>query len=163
MKRHDLVWRPIRRDELRTEFIHDPYRARLKYSDGTRCPDCGAHFDRGRWHWRDEPATQEALCPACHRIRDHLPAGYVTISGEFAHAHRDEIVRLIRHHETREKAEHPLNRIIALEARNGELAITTTDVHLARNLGEALHDAYQGDLDYHYNDAEYLLRVNWSR
>ena len=33
----------------------------------------------------------------------------------------------------------------------------------ARGIGEAIHHAYQGDLEFHYNPAENLLRVNWSR
>jgi len=43
------------------------------------------------------------------------------------------------------------------------LTITTTDVHLARGIGEALHRAYKGELDYNFNDSEYLLRVRWRR
>jgi len=28
---------------------------------------------------------------------------------------------------------------------------------------EALHHAYQGELEFHYNPEQNLLRVNWSR
>jgi hypothetical protein len=38
--------------------------------------------------------------------------------------------------------------------------ITTTDIHLTRGIGEALHHA---QLEYHYNDEETLLRVMWQR
>jgi len=38
-----------------------------------------------------------------------------------------------------------------------------SDPHLARDVGEALHSAYQGDLDYHYQEGEFLLRVSWQR
>jgi hypothetical protein len=41
--------------------------------------------------------------------------------------------------------------------------VTTTDPHLARRIGEALHDAYKGTLDYQYNKEDNLLRVTWSR
>ena len=41
--------------------------------------------------------------------------------------------------------------------------MTTTDTHLARDIAEALHNAYKGDLDYHYNKADNLLRASWSR
>ena len=43
------------------------------------------------------------------------------------------------------------------------LLVTTTDPHLARRIGEALHHAYKGELDYHYNKEEKLLRVVWRR
>jgi hypothetical protein len=39
--------------------------------------------------------------------------------------------------------------------------VTTTDIHLARGMGEALHRAYQGELEYHYNPEQNLLRVIW--
>ena len=42
-------------------------------------------------------------------------------------------------------------------------SITTTDIHLARGIGEALHHAYQGELEFHYNPEQNLLRVNWRR
>jgi hypothetical protein len=41
--------------------------------------------------------------------------------------------------------------------------VTTTDMHLARGIGEALQHAYQGDLEYRYNPDQNLLRVSWSR
>lgn len=37
------------------------------------------------------------------------------------------------------------------------------DEHLARNIGEAVHSAYRGELEYHYNKEENLLRVHWAR
>jgi hypothetical protein len=40
--------------------------------------------------------------------------------------------------------------------------VTTTDIHLARGIGDALHHAYRGDLEYHYNPEQNLLRVTWS-
>ena len=52
---------------------------------------------------------------------------------------------------------------MATEEEGNGVLITTTDIHLARGIGEAIHHAYQGDLEFHYNPAENLLRVNWSR
>jgi hypothetical protein len=96
-------------------------------------------------------------------VRDHFPAGLVELQGEFLALHRDEVLRLARHHEAREKAEHPLERIMDVEDVEGGLRITTTDIHLARDIGEALHSAYKGELAYHYNKDENLLRVHWAR
>ena len=72
-------------------------------------------------------------------------------------------MHLVHHVETRERAEHPLNRIMAVEEKDGAALVTTTDIHLARDIGEALHHAYKGDLEFHYNPQEYLLRVSWTR
>jgi hypothetical protein len=86
------------------------------------------------------------------------------LTGEFVASHRDEILGLVRNEETRVKAEHPLARIIKIEdqaeAPEG-LVITTTDPHLARRMGEALHHAHHGTLTFRYEKDEDLIRVNW--
>ncbi|MGZ9075499.1 MAG: hypothetical protein ACXW13_06955 [Burkholderiaceae bacterium] len=43
------------------------------------------------------------------------------------------------------------------------MLITTTDIHLARDIDEAVHAAYKGELQYHYKKEENLLRVLWTR
>jgi len=157
-------WRPLQREELRDELVHDSYKSQRKLHEPTRCPECGAVYRSGRWQWGiTEAGAHEALCPACQRIRDHFPAGYVTLAGEFLTAHRDEVLRLARHREAHEKAEHPLERIMGVEDVKEGVLITTTDTHLARNIGEAVHAAYKGTLEYHYNKDENMLRVHWSR
>jgi NMD protein affecting ribosome stability and mRNA decay len=155
---------PIRHDRLLQEARHDTYQIKEKLPEPTVCPDCGAVFHAGRWQWLEKPANaHQTSCPACHRTRDKFPAGYVSLSGEFLPAHEAEILQLIRHHESREKAAHPLQRIMDIEKTADGLLVTTTDLHLARGIGEALHHAWQGELDYHYNPEQNLLRVNWSR
>ena len=164
MKAERGGWRPIRRDELRDELVHDTYKSGKKLAEPSRCPDCGAVYHRGRWTWDPAPAgAVEATCPACHRIKDDFPAGRVTLKGEFLTSHRDEIEHLVRNCESKERAEHPLQRIIAIQAQADGLLVTTTDIHLARGIGDALHSAYKGELEYHYNKEENLLRVEWRR
>jgi hypothetical protein len=46
---------------------------------------------------------------------------------------------------------------------DGSVLVTTTDSHLARDIGEALEHAHKGELEFHYNDADNLLRVFWQR
>ena len=84
------------------------------------------------------------------------------MKGEFFQSHRDEILHLVHNHEQRERAEHPLKRIMEVEEKDGATMVTTTDIHLARGIGEALHHAYQGKLEYHYNEEQNLLRVSWT-
>ena len=135
-----------------------------KPPEPTLCPICQAVFHQGRWRWGDAPEDpHEQSCPACQRIRDEFPAGYVMVKGEFIKDHRDEIVALITAKEEREKAEHPLQRIMAIEDIGEGLQVTTTDSHLARGIGEALHDAYKGDLKLRYSRDENLLRATWRR
>lgn len=160
----DASFRPVRRDELRPERVHDTYKMKGKLPEPAVCSECGAVYHAGRWQWLARPEHAAAvLCPACHRIKDRFPAGYLGISGEYFAAHRVQLLNLVCHREQHERSEHPLARIMAIEDTPAGVLVTTTDIHLARNLGEALHDAHQGELEFHYNDAENLLRVSWRR
>ena len=164
MKAKREGFQPISREQLLQEFVHDSYKAGRKLREPARCPDCGATFRDGRWIWGAAPAgAHEERCPACHRIHDKFPAGFVTLKGAFAQGHRDEILHLIRNHEAKEKAEHPLQRIMAIEDRPDGMMVLTTDPHLARDIAQALHHAYRGDLEFHYNKEENLLRATWNR
>lgn len=156
------TFRPGRHLEILDDPLHDPYLERGKIAEPAVCGDCGAIYHQGRWQWGTPAAgAHAARCPACRRIQEGMPAGYLTIEGDFAQSHRDELLNLVRNLEQREKTEHSLKRIMAIDDADGKLMITTTDIHLARHLGEALQRAYQGDLDFHYNKEQYLLRLRW--
>ena len=164
MKSNRGGFRPLRREQLFQELVHDSYKAGRKLQEPTRCPECGAVFHNGRWTWGAAPKdAHEEKCPACHRINDKFPAGYVTLKGVFFRAQREQIMHLVKNHEAKEKAEHPLERIMAVQDTGGETLVTTTNTHLARDIAEALHNAYKGDLDYHYNKEDNLLRATWTR
>ena len=153
-----------RHDNIFKEQVHDAYKAKGKLPEPAVCSQCGAVFHEGRWQWRLAPAgAHKETCPACHRMHDHYPAGFLKMSGDFFQAHRAEVMHLVRNHEKRESVEHPLKRIMAVEEKGGETLVTTTDIHLVRGIGEALHHAYQGELEFHYNPGQNLLRVSWSR
>lgn len=158
------AFRPGQHLQMLDDVKHDPYLESGKLTEPSVCTDCGAVYHKGRWQWEVASAeASKARCPACRRIHEKQPAGYVTISGSFILDHQDEVLNLIRNFEEREKAEHPIKRIISIDKDDQGLQITTTDIHLARGIGEALQKAFNGELDFHYNEAEYLLRVRWQR
>ena len=119
----------------------------------------------GRWQWADiRPETaRPELCQACQRIRDHYPAGVVTIAGDFARAHREQILNLVRHHEALEKRLHPLHRILDIREQPAALLIQTTDIHLPQRIGEALRRAHKGELEIRHEEETHFVRVNWRR
>jgi hypothetical protein len=164
MKQRNVARRTARKDRLIREEVHDPYKSRLKLAEPSVCSQCGAVFQKGRWAWTACPAdAQDVLCQACRRINDGYPAGEVTLSGGFLQQHRQEILNLARKQGEQEKAERPLHRIMAVEQEQGGVLIQTTDIHLPRRIGEAVHSAYEGDLDYRYNEDTYFIRVAWRR
>lgn len=157
-------FRMLRREQLLQELVHDSYKLGKKLSEPTRCPDCGAVFHKGRWTWdMAPPAAPEHRCPACSRMHDHFPAGYVELAGPFLDGHRDEILSLVKKCEAGEKAEHPLERIMAIQPKDGGLEVTTTGTHLAREIAERVHHAYKGELEFSYNREDNLLRAAWHR
>jgi hypothetical protein len=164
MKQRNMSRREPRKDRLIREQVHDPYKARQKLAEPSVCSQCGAVFQKGRWAWTSPPSgAHEALCQACRRINDAYPAGEVTLSGGFLRQHRPEILNLARNQEEQEKTERPLHRIMAIEEEQDAVLIKTTDIHLPRRIGEAVHSAYEGELDYRYNADTYFIRVSWRR
>jgi hypothetical protein len=143
---------------------HDPYQMKGKYAEPTVCKTCHATFQHGHWVWGALPdAAQQAECPACHRIRDKQPAGFITLAGAVVEGDRDALVRLARNVEKHETAEHPLHRIIGIEMQDGDIVVTTTDVHLPQRIGEAVRHAHKGHLDVAYAHDEYSVRVHWRK
>lgn len=109
------AFRPGRHLDLMDDPMHDPYFVRGKLAGTAACSDCGVVFHGGRWQWPDKPEHAHLTrCPACRRIHDDMPAGWVSMEGEFVQAHATELLELARNLEKREKAEHPLQRIIAV-------------------------------------------------
>ena len=143
---------------------HDTYQEQQKGPDPARCPTCGAVFIEGRWTWQPGPPdAHEVVCPACKRIADDYPAGFIEIKGPFFDRHREEILGLIRNTEEAEKQEHPLERLIAIRKEEEATLVTTTGVHLARRIGKALARAYDGELTTQYAEAEQHVRIVWER
>ena len=150
--------------EQRMPETEDSHRADAKLPDPARCPKCKATYLKGPWTWRPAPENAAShTCPACLRIADGLPAGYVTLRGAFVPQHRSEVLNLVMARAERAKEEHPLQRIMAVETTAEGTLVTTTDTHLARGIAQALRDAFKGEVSLRYSKAENLLRATWTR
>lgn len=157
--------RSLRRRHVVQQFqasSADPYRPTAKGPGTLACVDCGAVQRVGRWRWEPVPPTaRRGLCPACRRSRDGFPAGEVRVRGVTDAARRLELTRLLRHSEAQAVRTHPLQQILAVTESDEGLDIATSDVHLARRLGSALHRAFHGSLEVQYLEDEPFVRVNW--
>ncbi|HTQ00201.1 MAG TPA: BCAM0308 family protein [Casimicrobiaceae bacterium] len=143
---------------------HDPYQAQGKLAEPTRCGTCGAVYHRGRWQWIEATqGTRSSDCPACRRVHDGLPAGWLTIEGSYVGPRRADLVALARHQAEQERSEHPLHRIMNVAEDADRIEITTTDIHLPRRIGEALKRAHDGELRIDYGKDSYEVRVHWQR
>jgi hypothetical protein len=141
---------------------HDPYQAAGKYAEPTVCPDCRAIFHAGHWQWGSAPeGAHQTRCPACRRIHEKLPAGWLTLSGAQFNQHRADVLAHLHKVAAREREEHPLNRVMEIEEGRDEVVVTTTDIHTPQRIAEALKRQYRADFDLHYGHDEYSVRVTW--
>lgn len=144
------------------DHVLDPYQLRHKPHEPAVCRQCGVIYHDGRWQWgQRREGAEEVMCPACRRIAERAPAGILTLRGDVALRHKDELTGLARNREEAEKSEHPLNRIAAIEQSEEGLVITTTDIHLPRRIGEAVKRAFHGSLVMHFDEDSYFARVDW--
>ena len=86
------------------DHILDPYKRPQKLAEPMVCPQRGAVYQAGRWHWVARPkSAHEVVCQACHRINDRYPAGVVTLSGALTAQQKVDMINLARHQEAAEK------------------------------------------------------------
>jgi NMD protein affecting ribosome stability and mRNA decay len=138
------------------------------------CKVCGDIYADRRWAKPDQ-AKQSAkqaessphefvVCPACQRVRDGAPSGYLHLNGDFLERHRDEIERLLQNEAERAGEDNPLARIMKWERdEKGRLTVTTTTEHLAQRLGHALEKAFSGKTRYDFSHENKLAHVYWRR
>lgn len=93
----------------------------------------------------NKPSTEKSLTPGA--ITDSIVALTEQLGRAFAAvaAHVKPAVVTVCSEKTKEQDDGILE--------------TTTEIHLARGIGEALHHAFKGELEFHYNQLESLLRV----
>jgi hypothetical protein len=130
-----------------------------KLSGPLVCEGCGAVYRAGRWSWK-EPEGGEArgLCEACHRLSTGTPGGVVRL-GAGLEVDAEELLGMLRNIERRESAEHPIERLMGVEHREGEVEISTTGVHLARCVASALKRRFKGRVRTDYDDDTGLIRL----
>ncbi|MEE9542221.1 MAG: BCAM0308 family protein [Thermodesulfobacteriota bacterium] len=149
----------------------DPYLAKIAPNEAAECRKCGVFYINKRWVLAEESKKSGAgsrefkkvLCPACQKIKDRYVGGYVSITGPFQAAHRDEIINLIKNKEKVARSHNPLDRIMDMKDSNGGLEITTTTEKLAQRIGQILKKSFHGEVEYKWSSDVKLARVRWTR
>lgn len=158
------IRRNFRKDRRIIEKQHDTYMEKLSIPEPSLCSDCNALFENGRWTWNTtEKRANTIMCPACKRKRDNYPAGFIELNGQYYHEKNQEIMNLINNIEIKEKNDHPLERIMKIQNNGDKTLITTTGIHVARRIGEAISKAHKGNYRYEYPEGEKIIRVYWDR
>lgn len=154
----------MRRDKQPKAHTPDSYRAPRRATGASACPDCGAVYDKGRWTWNaSSTEMHQLLCPACQRTHEHAPAGEMIFDGDYLLNRREEVLELLNRQAASEQREHPLERIMDVDAHPAHIVVHTTGPHLVRRIGAAMLHAHHGHLEISYRDGEGLLRAHWTR
>lgn len=145
----------------------DPYLLDLPPEENAACKVCGAVWRSKRWSLPDTAAMRAksaaTTCPACKKVRDRFPQGFVTIQGTFAVEHKEEILNLLRNKETRALHINALERIMDIKESGNAIEVSTTTDKLAQRIGRMLHKAYRGEVEYKWSSDDKLARVIWVR
>jgi len=107
--------RSQRREQLLHDPRHDSYKAKASCPTDAlpgvrrRVPEGTLDLER-----RATRLRARAALPGLPADPRRLPAGYVSLAGDYLAGHREEILNIVRNCEAVEKAGHPLQRIIAI-------------------------------------------------
>ena len=101
------------------------------------------------------------ICPACMRIANRYPAGYIEVKGLFLKNSPDEVLELIGETAAQATANHPMERIMEVVHDGEDILITTTGIIIAQRIGEALARKYGGNLNVQCANDEEFIRVFW--
>lgn len=76
---------------------------------------------------------------------------------------RADMLRILRNEEARALDKNPLEKIMRVEAANGDWKVQTTTEKLAQRLGRALKKARGGKVAYHWSHNNKFVRVVWEK
>jgi hypothetical protein len=127
----------------RVDIDRDTYLPTRSPKEVIQCAGCGAFYHRRRWALT-APAgfilsihAQPKYCAACAKIKDRRASGELYLIGLRA-SDRGEVLRILRNEEGRAREKNPLERIMQVQAPNGDLKVQTTTEKLAQRLGRAV-------------------------
>lgn len=135
------------------------------------CTKCGVINRQKRWIMdplelallKEDPSVGKIVCPACLKMQDKVPGGFLTLSGSYLSKHETEILELIKNTEEKSRNKNPLGRIMEIKQEGDVLTLLTTLDKLAEKLGKEVYKAHSGELNHQWSHGENYVRVNWKR
>lgn len=115
------------------ELVHDAYQTRCRLSE-------------------------TGMCKVCRREHDHYSADLVPMDRPFPSVQSQAITSPVQKAAQSQRSGSLLRRITNEEALTRSVLVSTTDMHLARDIGAAVRRAYQIERD---NPQQKELRVVW--
>lgn len=146
----------------------DSYLPRRSPKETIQCSGCGAFYFRRRWTLSPPRGFSTAVharpiyCPACRKTRERFPGGELHLVGVEVE-NRNEIARILRNEEDRARQKNPLERIMRLQATDGDWRVETTTEKLAQRLGRSIRKARGGKLQYKWGHNNKFARVVWEQ
>lgn len=136
------------------------------------CPNCESVFFDKAWHHSLEEDARHLrkskhlkfkVCPACQMEKDRTFEGelVVTLSQERT-AEKNEIINLIKNSDKQARAHDPMDRVLWIEYKGGEIRVLTSENQLAVRIGKKLESAFKGgSLEIKHSHGEDIIRVFW--
>lgn len=155
----------------RTPKNLDPYQIEDVLAEPAICQKCHVLYQGKRWQFNsvkvealyNDKSVMWVTCPACAKIEDHYPVGFVTLRGDYLMEHEEEIRNLIHNKVEADLSKNPMARIMSMMLVDGDLVIETTEQKLAEHIGRTLESAHSGELHVTWSQSPKICRVVWER
>ncbi len=151
--------------------LNEPYELAAG-QEAAACGECHALYQEKRWFFDEKlygkltsaGKVRQLVCPTCQKVKDRYAEGFLTLSGEFLVAHKNEIVTLLEKEAAKVSKRSVIDRIIRMVPEGDDkLVVETTTEKLTEHLGRAIYKAYKGDLSFQWSEPNPFVRVYWSR
>jgi len=134
--------------------------------DIVMCKECSAVYFHKNWHHNleeyqelsEDKPIKFVVCPACQMIKDKMFEGQLILKNTPADK-KEEILKLVKNVGERAFKRDPLDRIISIQNKGGDIEILTTENQLAVSIGKQIKRAFKGDLEIKWSHQESTARI----
>ncbi|MDR4471372.1 MAG: ATPase [Nitrospira sp.] len=148
-----------RHDRFVEEYKHDSYKMPGKLKEPTVCT-VRRPLPKGRWTWEAKPADAEPItCPACLRIQDKNPKGFVTLKRDLHDPASRSGDGADSQYRGAGKSSTPW--LASWRSKTGPRGWSSSATPIAPAHRQRLKHAHHGELDIRDQDEEFV-RITWT-